>query len=108
MRNPPCWKSITTPIVVYRRSWKEIFTDFHIKTGKTHKRRTQTPVESAAAEEIKIGGLRHLFLEDFHKLLGKQKTLSTLTTGPTTIHKLETIKSAKLKPACLIRPRGST
>jgi hypothetical protein len=28
------------------------------------------PVETAAAEEIAIGGLRQLLLDDFHKLLG--------------------------------------
>jgi len=28
------------------------------------------PVETAAAEEIDKGGLRQLFLGDFHKLLG--------------------------------------
>jgi hypothetical protein len=40
------------------------------------------PVENAAAEEIKKGGLRQLSLGDFHKLLGKHKTLSTFPTDP--------------------------
>jgi len=44
--------------------------------------KTKRPVESAAAEEIQVGGLRQLLLDDFHKLLGKHKPLSTLTTRP--------------------------
>lgn len=42
------------------------------------------PVENAAAEEIKRGSLRRLSLDDFHKLLGKHKTLSTFPTDPAT------------------------
>lgn len=49
----------------------------------------QTLMESAAAEEIEAGGLRQLFLDNFHKLLGKHKTLSTLTTGSAAIHNVD-------------------
>jgi hypothetical protein len=45
-------------------------------------RRAGTAVETAAAVEINKGGLRQLLLNDFHKLLGKHKALSTVTTAP--------------------------
>jgi hypothetical protein len=35
------------------------------------KRTAKSAVETAAAVEIGNGALRHLFLDDFHKLLGK-------------------------------------
>jgi hypothetical protein len=76
------WKSTAITIVVYRRSWRTIFDPVEPKIQK----RTEIerrPVESAAAVEIASGGLRQLFLCDFHKLLGKHKTLSTLPAGPT-------------------------
>ena len=71
---------------------KKNFSHFEAKLGKRIEMQTQRPVENAAAVEIEIGGLRQLFLDDFHKLLGKQKSLSTLTTGPEAIHNVETMK----------------
>jgi len=54
----------------YKRSWREVFlwrTTIVTKKGKFGRGR---PVETATAEEIAIGGLRQLLLDDFHKLLG--------------------------------------
>jgi hypothetical protein len=40
------------------------------KKQKRKKVRKGRPIETAAAEEIEIGCLRQLLLDDFHKLLG--------------------------------------
>ena len=59
----------------------------------------KAPVESAAAEEIGIGRLRQLFLDDFHKRLGKHKTLSTLTTRPRLLTRNYEVREGK---TCLL------
>ena len=78
-----------------RRRWRSSFIDdpdaklfsLPIQMQKKGRTRSRWPVESAAAEEIENRWPSALFLDDFHKRLGKHKTLSTLTTGPaTTIH----------------------
>jgi hypothetical protein len=58
------------------------------KTNPKIKKQKGRPVETAAAVEIDSGGLRQLFLDDFHRCLKKptQKTASAfsqLRTGPT-------------------------
>jgi hypothetical protein len=78
-----------------RRRWRSSLIDdpdaklfsLPIQMQKKGRTRHKWPVESAAAEEIENRWPSALFLDDFHKRLGKHKTLSTLTTGPaTTIH----------------------
>jgi hypothetical protein len=60
--------------VAYKRSWRDIFVEhfefFTKKEKRIKKERKQRPMETAAAMEIGEGGLRRLFLDDFH-LLGK-------------------------------------
>ena len=90
-----CWGSIRLAIVVGRRSWREILSrrgpDFHKKEKEAKRKnmRKGKPVETAAAVEIDKGGLRRLFLGDFHRCLKKAcaKTAPaffTVPTGPTT------------------------
>ena len=62
------------------------------------------PVESAAAEEIENRWPSALFLADFHKRLGKHKTLSTLTTGPATIIQLKPYKQGNENVLACIQP----
>ena len=68
-------------IVAYKRSWRDIFVEhfefFTKKEKRIKKERKQRPMETAAAMEIGEGGLRRLFLDDFHRCLEKpaQKTL---------------------------------
>src|SRR5215510_9312736 len=67
----------------YKRSWRPrtFFPQRSDGSGKKEKRtkkeRKGRPVETAAAVEIGQGGLRRLFLDDFHRCLEKptQKTL---------------------------------
>ena len=64
-------------IVVHRRSWRENLRvegwDFHKKEKEAKRKniRKGKPVETAAAVEIDKGGLRQLFLDDFHRCLKK-------------------------------------
>jgi hypothetical protein len=83
-------------IVVGRRSWRETLSrrgpDFHKKEKEPKRKnvRKGKPVETAAAMEIDKGGLRRLFLDDFHNCLKKafvktSPAFFTVPTGPTTI-----------------------
>src|SRR6266550_9629507 len=62
-RNRPWYRSTRVPIVAYKRSWSEIFSCVRTKKEKEPKRKKNSergrPVETATAEEIKIGCLRH-------------------------------------------------
>jgi hypothetical protein len=77
-------------IVAYRRSWREPFqlksADFHKKEKEAKRKnmRKGRPVETAAAMEIDQGGLRRLFLDDFHSCLKKAcaKTAPAFFTAP--------------------------
>src|SRR5262245_32726022 len=68
-------------IVAYKRSWSDIFVEhsgfFTKKEKRSKKERKQRPVETGAAMEIKKGGFRRFFLDDFHRCLEKP-TLKTL------------------------------
>jgi hypothetical protein len=80
VEKPPCWKSTLIAIVGYRQSWSEVFPTFD---GQLWKRGTRTAKDLwkvpqlRKSESVASGSF---FLDDFHKLLGKHKTLSTLTT----------------------------
>jgi len=73
MRNLPCREPIISAIVVYRRSWKEIF------PASTEKSRKETKPERRGLWKVpqlrksKSVAFEHLLLVDFHKLLGKHK-----------------------------------
>jgi hypothetical protein len=61
------------------------------KTPEMNKQKGR-PVETAAAVEIDSGGLRQLFIDDFHPLLEKAyaqtaAAFSQLRTGPTAVNK---------------------
>jgi len=43
-------------------------------------------VEAATPEEIDIGGLRDFFLDDFHKVFGKEPSQKTLGPFSTATH----------------------
>jgi hypothetical protein len=64
-------------IVVYRRSWREKLSGrrshFHKKEKEAKRKnvRKGKPVKTATAVEIDKGGLRRLFLDDFHRCLKK-------------------------------------
>src|SRR5262245_18780893 len=58
-------------IVVYTASWREILSTVDAKSKKWEQKKTQKPVETAAAVEIGSGGLRHLLIDDFHRCCGK-------------------------------------
>jgi hypothetical protein len=69
--NWPSWESNRLAIVVYKRSWGEIFSPNFGKKEKEPKRKKGRPVETAAAVEIDKGSLRRFFLDDFHRCLKK-------------------------------------
>jgi len=65
-KTSPWWKSGLVPIVVYKRSWRETFSDGGTKkekrTKKERKIRKGRLVESAAAEEINKVACGDIFL----------------------------------------------
>ena len=71
------WDSTPLSNTAYKRSWVEFsfsgtsHSHKHQKEPKTMKVRKGRPVETAAAVEIDSGGLRQLFLDDFHRCLKK-------------------------------------
>jgi len=78
------------PIVVYTRSWRNNIRvegpDFHKKEkeAKRKNRRKGETCGNCAAVEIDKGGLRQLFLDDFHRCLKKAcaKTAPAFFTVP--------------------------
>jgi hypothetical protein len=85
-------------IVVYRASWVEIFsTTSHLEVQRKKKEAKKKErgglLKLPQLMEIEIGGLRHLFLDDFHKaawISPSDKTccgLSTVPTGPAATNK---------------------
>src|SRR5688572_20356404 len=73
MRNLPCREPIISAIVVYRRSWKEIFPASTAKLGKETKPERRGLWKVPQLRKSKSVAFGHLFLVDFHKLLGKHK-----------------------------------
>ena len=69
-RNRGIHRSTGVVNVAYKRSWREIF-PWNIRIPPKDTNRKGRPVETDAAVEIAIGGIRQLFLDDFHKLLEK-------------------------------------
>src|SRR5216684_1359659 len=75
-----CSGSARSSIVVYRRSWHDIFRERLGTPAKKEKEQkkelfgTGRLVETAAGMEIDQGGLRQHFLDDFHTCLKKPRT----------------------------------
>ena len=68
--NPGLHRSTAVANIAYKRSWREMF-PWNIRNPRRETDRKGRPVETATAVEIAIGGLRQLFLDDFHQLLEK-------------------------------------